>query len=389
MSTACTHSPTPSLRDVARSYWNAGLTPIPHVAGIEAPSYIDAHGSVVPLGWGRYKEHQPDHETIARWFGHGDLDTVRIELLTGSAPHSKYEAPARLQILDLESTEVFELFIEQLHFSGDSAILYHCTIEHTPSGGGHIGFLCQAITDQPKLKLAMKTGDTGRDTILIELLQHHLCTVSPTRIAWKPERPHHATYRLTQGSWDRPHTINAEQRKVLLDVARSFNAVPENIVGAEHGPWPHGRPGDVLNEQADRAWWHDLLTRHGWRDVSRPGLLGKSISSFQRPGKVGGTCSATYGKTGIHLYVFSSNAQPFAPDTAYAPFGAYALLEYDGDFGAAAKALATLYGMTSTPASSTVAATRGLRTFSVTGAGGLRTCSVTASQGGVAACQAL
>jgi hypothetical protein len=39
------------------------------------------------------------------------------------------------------------------------------------------------------------------------------------------------------------------------------------------------------------------------------------------------------------LYVFSSNAHPFEPETAYDKFAAYALLEH-GDFQAAARLLA-------------------------------------------------
>jgi hypothetical protein len=87
-------------------------------------------------------------------------------------------------------------------------------------------------------------------------------------------------------------------------------------------------------------WWTDLLTRHGWRDVSRSGLRrGKGIAYFQRPGKVGREPSATYGATGTYLYVFSSNALTFEPDTAYSAFSAYTLLEHAGNFTAAARAL--------------------------------------------------
>jgi hypothetical protein len=64
---------------------------------------------------------------------------------------------------------------------------------------------------------------------------------------------------------------------------------------------------------------------------------------FQRPGKTGYQCSATYGRTGPCLYVFSGNAQPFAANTAYSPFAALALLEHDGDFAQAAKTLTLLY----------------------------------------------
>jgi hypothetical protein len=113
----------PTLLDIAYTYWNAGLTPVPHVAGVEEPSYCDARGNIVPIAWGRWKEYQPDRETLQRWFSNGDLNTVRIELLTGSVAHTKYEAPVRLQILDFESAEVFEAFIEDIHFNGHSDIL--------------------------------------------------------------------------------------------------------------------------------------------------------------------------------------------------------------------------------------------------------------------------
>jgi hypothetical protein len=336
-----------TLLDIARAYWNAGLTPIPHVAGHNEPSYIDAYGSITPIAWGQYKERPPECTTVEQWFAIGDLDIIRIELLTGSAPHSKYDAPARLQILDFESADVFEAFLEDIHFNGHSDILYRCVIERTPSGGAHVGFLCQAINDKPTLKLALTKADTGRDKLLVELLQHHLCTVAPTRIAWKPDRPRDAVYRLTQGSWDHPFEISGEQRDVLLAACRLLNEVPTAIVDHRTGvSGCKNRPGDLLNEVADPSWWGSLLAKHGWRDMSRPGLRGKGVWYFQRPGKVGGTCSATYGKTGQYLYVFSSNAQPFQPDIAYSPFGAYALLEHDGDFVAAAKALARVFGST-------------------------------------------
>ncbi len=102
------------------------------------------------------------------------------------------------------------------------------------------------------------------------------------------------------------------------------------------------RPGDLLNAAADSDWWRDLLERHDWREVSRPGLASRGVYYFQRPGKVGREPSATYGMTGTYLYVFSSNAMPFEPDSAYSAFTAYALLEHDGNFRAAAQRLHAL-----------------------------------------------
>src|SRR4029450_12112982 len=79
-----------SLLALAVRLWDAGLTPMPHVAGVEEPSYLDASGVVRPIAWGRYKDAPPDRGIIERWFQHGDLDTLRLEILTGSCPPSKY-----------------------------------------------------------------------------------------------------------------------------------------------------------------------------------------------------------------------------------------------------------------------------------------------------------
>jgi hypothetical protein len=329
-----------TLLGTALAYWDAGLTPIPHVAGVEEPSYVDPYGQVVPLAWGRYKDHQPPRERVARWFAQGDLATLRLELLVGSCAPTKYELPARPQILDCESAEVFEALVEDLHFSGHSNILYRCVIERTPSGGAHVGFRCQTISDKPKLVLARRADEDGRPTILIELLQHHLCTVAPTQVQWKSDRPTGATYRLTQGSWTQLQTISGEQRQILLDTCKSLNEVPEAVIEGHPSSTDRGtRPGDHLNTLADRDWWHALLTRHDWRDVTRPHHARQGMAAFQRPGKIGQGLSATYGKTGAYLYVFSSNADPFEPDRGYSPFAAYALLEHGGDFAQAAKAL--------------------------------------------------
>src|SRR5690606_25763319 len=91
-----------------------------------------------------------------------------------------------------------------------------------------------------------------------------------------------------------------------------------------------GRPGDEFNERGDVR---EVLLRHGWELVR-----GGENEYWRRPGKEQGWSATLRG--GV-LYVFSSNAAPFEPDRAYAPFTVFALLEHGGDFGAAAAALRT------------------------------------------------
>lgn len=93
------------------------------------------------------------------------------------------------------------------------------------------------------------------------------------------------------------------------------------------------RPGDLF---AAVVTWHELLVPHGWTFVRSQG----DVDYWRRPGKVGGTISASTNATGRDLlHVFSSNTTPFEPDENYTKFGAFTLLEHEGNFSAAARAL--------------------------------------------------
>jgi hypothetical protein len=71
------------------------------------------------------------------------------------------------------------------------------------------------------------------------------------------------------------------------------------------------------------------------------------LTYWRRPGKGEGISATTnYAGSGL-LYVFSTNAAPFEADTAYSAFAAFAMLEHDGDYTAAARALAKRYGLAS------------------------------------------
>jgi hypothetical protein len=333
------------LLDIALAYWEAGLTPMPRVPGNANPHYITDAGEIRAIGWGSHKVKQPAWPTVERWFRLGSLATVGITLLTGSHAQPRQADAAFLQILDIETRELFEAFMEEVCFLGHEDILHRCVIERTASGRGHIGFLCSTISEKQKIPLARRADQQ----LLIELLQHQPCTVTPTQIRCKEAHADGACYTLLKGTWASPQVLSPAQRQILLDVARRYTEVPEKVATEPFEHTTGTRPGDVLNDRADSAWWQDLLTRHGWRDVSRPGWARRGVWYFQRPGKAGHAVSATYGRTGAALYNFSSNAAPFDAETAYTPFAAYTLLEHDGDYKTAARALAQLYGLETPP----------------------------------------
>lgn len=101
------------------------------------------------------------------------------------------------------------------------------------------------------------------------------------------------------------------------------------------------RPGDRFNATAT---WAEILEPHGWRWGGSSG----DTQYWIRPGKrdAGHSATADGGNQRV-LYVFSSEAAPFDPDTSYTRFRAYSLLKHNGDDTAAARELADRFGMTS------------------------------------------
>jgi len=125
---------------------------------------------------------------------------------------------------------------------------------------------------------------------------------------------------------------------VAVDPAALPSVPPEPTPDAPYtlpaGP-TGGRPGD---DYAARGSWGELLAAHGWVHESTMG----EEQRWRRPDKrKGAGISATIGHKGRDiLYVFSSSVPPFEAQKGYSKFHVYTLLEHDGDFRAAAKALA-------------------------------------------------
>lgn len=90
------------------------------------------------------------------------------------------------------------------------------------------------------------------------------------------------------------------------------------------------RPGDVFNEAAT---WDDVLLPAGWAKVARSG----ANTYWRRPGKSSGW-SASTGGTGDWLFVFST-ATAFEPEKGYSKFAVWTILNFAGDFAAAARSL--------------------------------------------------
>ena len=255
-----------SLLDTARAYWDAGLTPMPRVPGDANPHYITAAGEIRAIGWGPHKEKQPPWSTVERWFRRGSLATVGVTLLTGSHAMPRSTDAACLQILDVETPEMFESFLEEVLFLGHEEILHRCVQERSAGDGGHLGFLCTAISDKQKVPLARRADQK----ILIELLQHQPCTVAPTQIRCKEEHADGACYRLVHGTWAHPQVISPEQHQILLDVARRYTEVPEKMAAEPFEHTTGTRPSSPAATARPGPWAAPPLARHD--AITDPGV---------------------------------------------------------------------------------------------------------------------
>lgn len=155
----------------------------------------------------------------------------------------------------------------------------------------------------------------------------------PSRFYWwptcQPDAPREAFCH--RGVFLDPHTLRSvpEVKPPLRIVER-----PVGELDAKGE-----RPGDRFARETD---WSQIL--HGWRLLSDRG----GVRKWERPAngipKQTPGCSATTGGGGYDLlYVFSSNAAPFDPNTSYSKFRAFSLIEHGGDDRAAASALSKRY----------------------------------------------
>jgi hypothetical protein len=274
--------------------------------------------------WRPYQQVRPNAVTLARWFRRGEGLAVIGGAVSG-----------HLEILDFDAPELFApwcMLMEQLC----PGLLARLPLVQTPSDGRHLYYRCQSMAGN--LKLAQRLGAHGTPETVIETRGEGGSALAPPS---PPAcHPWHRSYQLLRGDLAAIPTNPVRERAYLLQTARAFRTYvkPQRVVAGGPADMVQRsgghRPGDVFNAHAD---WSRLLEPFGWTCVGQHG----EGTYWRRPGKIGPGISATTNYAGSRLlYVFSTNAAPFDPETAYTPFAAYALLEHRGDFMAAARALA-------------------------------------------------
>ena len=312
------------VRLAAHQYAAAGLCVLPADKAAKHPTLVS---------WGDYQQTAPTPS---------DLDVLfhsasGLCLLCGAVS-------GNLEVLDFDfNADRLEAW-KQLVSRTDPSLVDKLVIQRTQSGGAHVLYRCDEGVDR-STKLAKRwvpsdvpgRGQVGGKAVefrntpagcgaVITLIETRgeggLVLCAPTE-----------GYTLLQGDLTALPVISGNQRNLLTQAAIELNEYVPVPPPTPSAPRAHSdaaglRPGDDFNTTGDIR---PVLQRAGWRCVR-----GGENEHWCRPGKQSGT-SATL-KNGV-FYVFSSNAVPFEPETAYPPFAVLTLLEYNGDFIAAARAL--------------------------------------------------
>ena len=324
---------------IANAYVKGGLTIIPlRVDGTKQPKIKFAHCFEVGHPWYLAKH----------WFT-SKGNPSGIAILCG-------QTSANLEVIDFdrECGRIFPLWQHTVE-AKCPGLLPRLPIIATPKDGRHVYYRCELI--EGNQKLAQAENEKGEKETLIETRGQGGYVVAPG--SPPATHPLNKPYMVLQGDLFNVPIIEPEERRELLQAARSFNrytppehnGIPkpgtflaelyQELYGDNTPPKYGCRPGDNFNAVAE---WYGILHPHGWKLSHRTG----TTEYWVRPGKHEKGVSATtnYQNTGL-MFVFSTNVNGFEAGRTYTKFAAFAILNHNGDFEIAAHALSEMgYGQT-------------------------------------------
>jgi len=315
---------------------------------LETALQLAAQGiSVVPVAtdgskrpginsWKEFQQRWATPDELLAWFAQGEGVGVICGAISGN-----------LEMLELEGRAVArKMHIDIGEIAKNSGLediwnkLNNGYVETTPSGGLH--WLYRIDGEVPgNTKLARRPGENGGIDVLAETRgEGGFVIVAPTNGTCHPSGG--AWTMLIGGPASIP-TITRAERDALHNLFSMFDEIPkaeyiaEEIKTKSDGPLS---PGDDYNRKVS---WNQILEPLGWTKVysTRDG-----VTAWRRPGKSEGI-SATTNHAGTDKFYCFTTSSVFESETSYSKFAAYALIEHQGDFRAAAKALRQLgYGET-------------------------------------------
>lgn len=334
---------TSELFEAAQRWLHAGFNLIP----------IRADGTKRPLfEWKRFMTDRTTEAMVEFWLGRnpgaglgivcgavsGDLEMLELEGRAHTAEGlAKIQAEVRKHPSadDAWNTITQGLVVESpsggVHFFyriGDNTVPGNTKIAQRPA-------TAEELEANPKAKVKVLAETRGEGGFVVAAPTGG--TVHPTGLSWE----------IVSGGPESVPTISWDERQCLhAAIYAALDEMPEvqEVPPKPEGPRPTApqgdgtRPGDDFNDRAD---WsdQDLLGGAGWTISHRQG----NTTYWVKPGaNPRDGHHATTGRDGSgandRLYVFSTSTE-FPTEEPLSKFAVYAMLNHNGDFKAATRAL--------------------------------------------------
>lgn len=295
----------------------AGLSVIPPAQdGTKRPYVPGSKGGA----WKMYQSQRPPLALLTQWYDPRN-GLTGIGLACGAVS-------GNLEVLDFDTLAAWETYRQHAEYCGMESLLGRIWAgygEISPRGA-HVMYRCTEITGNTKLardaegKATIETRGEGGYIIIAP---------SNGRV-----HPSGGEYKRVSGALTTILTITPLERRDLWELAKSLSDhTPEPLRSdpLQSSADPANKPGADFNA---RSTWADVLEPHGWQRVYQRG----TVSYWRRPDKAHGLSATTgYAETD-YLYVFSTSTS-FEAERAYTKFAAFAILNHQGDFRAATRAL--------------------------------------------------
>lgn len=299
------------------------------------PPKEDGTKQPIEGGWSRFQHKRPGLSLIRAWYENG---RTGVGAVMGGVSGD-------CGLFEFDDMTAYLAFMEAAKACGLGALVERIRrgySERTPGNGIHWLVRCQTIGRNTKLARRLKTPEEmqhpqDRYKVLIETRANGgYAILAPSSGAVHPSG---GAYEMLSGSFATIATITPAEWTELRRLAATFDECGATEDGDPDSTprLPHpanqegGRPGD---DYIARSNWRAVLGPHGWKEVHEV----NGVTHWRRPGKDFGISATTnYGGSDL-LYVFTTSTA-FAAERAYNRFSAYAVLNHDGDFAAAASAL--------------------------------------------------
>jgi hypothetical protein len=327
------------LLEVALAAHRAGLAVVPP----------KENGTKAPDGpWKSFQATPPTEAQIRSWYANGRRG---IGVLTGT--------PSRhLEMLELDhgGSVLWRAFLARAAELGLDALVervVHGYVERTPGGGLHLLYRCtEPVEGNTKLAREID-AETGEVRVLFETRGEggYVVTAPSSGSVHPSGKP----WELAGGGFDTIATLTPAERRALLDLARSFDRMPEGPAA----PAVRAEPAELLptfGPTAPTSWmdatveafnaattWPEILVPRGWTEMRPAGGVGL----WCRPGKdprnghsattnANGTDRLILWSTSVHIPGVEHADGPRSP--SYDRFSVWAGYEHQGDRQAAAVA---------------------------------------------------